>query len=203
MTLTLTSRYIKYVGQWPNVFCITVILPCILNTIWWTSLILWILVQFAMAHWPIFHDLLILSYIPISAFVEVWYENFYECSKVRNRPLFLQDVRQAHPCILDTFLVQILLKLHLLLLERVFLVGGQSNSFIVMSQQKIHLTYENVMGKSWWLQCMFWKTSSLICINYLSRDMTKPTKWLCTHRRLRSAWASTKSDQSLRCALNE
>ena len=29
--------------------------------------------------------------------------------------------------------------------------------------------------------------------------MTKPTKWLCAQRRLRSAWASAKSDQSLRC----
>ena len=26
--------------------------------------------------------------------------------------------------------------------------------------------------------------------------MTKPTKWLCAERRLRSAWASTQSDQS-------
>ena len=32
-----------YVGQWP-IFCGTVILPYIFNTIWWTSLILWILV---------------------------------------------------------------------------------------------------------------------------------------------------------------
>ena len=32
--------------------------------------------------------------------------------------------------------------------------------------------------------------------------MTKPTKWLCTQWRLRSAWASTQSDQSLCCALN-
>ena len=30
---------------------------------------------------------------------------------------------------------------------------------------------------------------------YLSRDMTKPTKWVCAKRRLRSAWASAKSDQ--------
>ena len=30
----------------------------------------------------------------------------------------------------------------------------------------------------------------------LSRDMTKPTKWLCAQRRLRSAWASAQSDQS-------
>ena len=36
----------------------------------------------------------------------------------------------------------------------------------------------------------------------LSRDMTKPTKWVWVQRRLRSAWASPQSDQSLRCALN-
>ena len=34
----------------------------------------------------------------------------------------------------------------------------------------------------------------------ISRDMTKPPKWLCAQRRLRSAWASAQSDQSLRCA---
>ena len=36
----------------------------------------------------------------------------------------------------------------------------------------------------------------------MSRLMTKPTKWLCAQRRLRSAWASAQSDQSLHCALN-
>ena len=35
---------------------------------------------------------------------------------------------------------------------------------------------------------------------YLSRLMTKPTKWLCAQRRLRSAWASAQSDQSTLCA---
>ena len=30
--------------------------------------------------------------------------------------------------------------------------------------------------------------------------MTRPTKWLCARWRLRSAWASTKSDQSSLCA---
>ena len=30
----------------------------------------------------------------------------------------------------------------------------------------------------------------------LSRLMTKPTKWLCAQRRLRSAWAFAQSDQS-------
>ena len=38
---------------------------------------------------------------------------------------------------------------------------------------------------------------------YMSRDMTKPTKWLCAQRRLRSAWASAQSDQSLRCSHEE
>ena len=33
----------------------------------------------------------------------------------------------------------------------------------------------------------------------LSRLVTRPTKWLCAQRRLRSAWASAQSDQSLRC----
>ena len=33
--------------------------------------------------------------------------------------------------------------------------------------------------------------------------MTKPTKWLCAQWRLRSAWASAQSDQSLRCPHEE
>ena len=37
----------------------------------------------------------------------------------------------------------------------------------------------------------------------MSRDMTKPTNWLCAQRRLRSAWASAQSDQSLRCPHEE
>ena len=37
----------------------------------------------------------------------------------------------------------------------------------------------------------------------MSHLMTKPTKWLCTQRRLRSAWASTQSDQSLCCPHEE
>ena len=35
--------------------------------------------------------------------------------------------------------------------------------------------------------------------NNLSHLTTKPTKWLCTQRRLRSAWASAQSDQSSLC----
>ena len=38
-------------------------------------------------------------------------------------------------------------------------------------------------------------------IYYVSHDMTKPAKWVCAQRRLRSAWASAQADQSLRWAL--
>ena len=57
-----------------------------------------------------------------------------------------------------------------------------------------------------------WKVEEYIkfysCVAYellikMSRDMTKPTKWLCAQRRLRSAWASAQSDQSLRCPHEE
>ena len=41
---------------------------------------------------------------------------------------------------------------------------------------------------------------TLIC---MSRDMTKPTKWMCAQRRLRSAWASAQSDKSLHCPHEE
>ena len=40
----------------------------------------------------------------------------------------------------------------------------------------------------------------LTCTN-MSRDTTKPTKWLCAQRRLRSAWTSAQSDQH-RCHKN-
>ena len=33
-------------------------------------------------------------------------------------------------------------------------------------------------------------------------SMTKPTKWMCAQRWLRSAWASAQSDQSLRFMLS-
>ena len=45
----------------------------------------------------------------------------------------------------------------------------------------------------------------MICLKdiQISRDMTKPTKWLCAQRRLRSAWASALSDRSLCCPHKE
>ena len=50
--------------------------------------------------------------------------------------------------------------------------------------------------------CSLWCQSGRRSSLKLSRLMRKPTKWLCTQQRLRSAWASAQSDQSLRCALN-
>ena len=41
-----------------------------------------------------------------------------------------------------------------------------------------------------------WYGMNQISLRYMSRLMTKPTKWLCAKRRLRSAWASAQSDQS-------
>ena len=48
--------------------------------------------------------------------------------------------------------------------------------------------------------CAVWSVFNILA--YMSRDMTKPTKWVCAQRRLRSAWASAQSDQSLHCALS-
>ena len=42
-----------------------------------------------------------------------------------------------------------------------------------------------------WLFC-----ESLLIELHVSRDMTKPTKWVCAQRKLGSAWASAQSDQS-------
>ena len=39
-------------------------------------------------------------------------------------------------------------------------------------------------------------------LTQISKDMTKPTKWVCAQQQHRSAWASAQSDQSLRCAFN-
>ena len=49
----------------------------------------------------------------------------------------------------------------------------------------------------------FWfllkRMSVFISALYMSRLVTKPTKWVCAQQRLRSAWASAQSDQSSLC----
>ena len=50
---------------------------------------------------------------------------------------------------------------------------------------------------------IFWPYRSIVWqLVWKTSLMTKPTMWLCAQRRLRSAWASAQSDQSLRCALS-
>ena len=71
-----------------------------------------------------------------------------------------------------------------------------------------HLEISNKMESFpsyWYIVYMFVYTCTLdIWVRvYMSRDMTKPAKWLCAQRRLRSAWASAQSDQSLRCCPHE
>ena len=44
---------------------------------------------------------------------------------------------------------------------------------------------------------------SACSVFFMSRNMTKPTKWLCAQRRLRSAWASAQSDQSSLCVAKD
>ena len=41
-----------------------------------------------------------------------------------------------------------------------------------------------------------------LCWEHLSCLVTEPIKWLCTQQRLRSAWSSAQSEQSLHWALN-
>ena len=50
-----------------------------------------------------------------------------------------------------------------------------------------------------WLH-RYWLTEKKSQMSHL---MTKLTKWLCAQWRLRSAWASAQSDQSLRCLHEE
>ena len=74
-----------YVGQW-SIFLGTVILPYIFNTVWWTCLIPWILVLI----WAIciswLSDFESFTCFCLLWYVEIWYENICECSKVKNRP---------------------------------------------------------------------------------------------------------------------
>ena len=49
----------------------------------------------------------------------------------------------------------------------------------------------------------FCETNNHVSTLEMSRLVTKPAQWLCAQWRLRSAWASAQSDQSLRCAHEE
>ena len=71
------------------------------------------------------------------------------------------------------------------------------NWYVHVNDEKQHhrkTKLQNTRQTSSWLQ-LSW------CCSYMCRLMTKK-KWLCAQRRLRSAWASAQSDQSLRFPLN-
>ena len=81
------------------------------------------------------------------------------------------------------------------------------STFVVHSLDRIINTYSFYIWNSKTL-AGFCSCSSLNPIwkytpEDISHDMTKPTKWMCTQWRLRSAWASVQSDQSLRCPHEE
>ena len=48
---------------------------------------------------------------------------------------------------------------------------------------------------------LLWLEVVAVMYPHMSCLMSKPTKWLCAQRRLRSAWASAQPDQSSLCAL--
>ena len=76
------------------------------------------------------------------------------------------------------------------------MVSFQHFQVVICSGEPIDLIIINTAAYQSLLCCL-----TVIAWNrQMSRDMTKPTKWLCVHRRLRSVWASTQSDQSSLCA---
>ena len=76
-------------------------------------------------------------------------------------------------------------------------VTEKSNS---SCNKNILKTWQRLGAISQWLNNIEYK--NMKTLQYMSHLMTKQTKWLCSQQRLRSAWASAQSDQSLRCLLN-
>ena len=82
--------------------------------------------------------------------------------------------------------------------------AGQFESYLVTnSWRQVFSSYGSHVSL-WWLKCdCNGHMSSPSVIYYLSSSMTKPTNDLCGQQRLRSAWASHQSDQSLHCPHEE
>ena len=68
------------------------------------------------------------------------------------------------------------------------------------SELECLVTCFSSQGKRVWVFCLMWWLS--VCRLQMSRLMSKPTKWMCAQRRLSLAWASTYSNQNLRCVLS-
>ena len=83
--------------------------------------------------------------------------------------------------------------------------GSRWSLFIFLESSKMHVWYRHrTCNRVTFIQAYpnkLYKKTYHTC--HMSRDMTKPTKWVCAQRRLRSVWASAQSDQSLHCQHEE
>ena len=70
---------------------------------------------------------------------------------------------------------------------------------IIKILKSLCLTTFNCWTQIFYLNAL---NSAFIRWSHMNCIMTKPTKWVCAQQRLRSAWASAQSDQSLCCALS-
>ena len=70
-------------------------------------------------------------------------------------------------------------------------------------QLKNHFQCSHVLDICLKIQCSHVLDICLTIVCTLSRNMTKPTKLVYAQQRLRSAWASAQSDQSLHCPNEE
>ena len=68
--------------------------------------------------------------------------------------------------------------------------------FGIASLPGLYLELEWSSTKMWIFICFSYKVRLEDFTKHMSRDMTKPTKWVCAQRRLKSVWASAQSDQS-------
>ena len=82
-------------------------------------------------------------------------------------------------------------------------------SFALVTNTTYHLLWGNFSPDASAFSCLQtspvwnWLNVYRPCVRSNEPDMTKPTKWLCAQQRLRSAWASAESDQSLHCPHEE
>ena len=85
--------------------------------------------------------------------------------------------------------------------------GSVCNSIVSVPDHCLFIYFEAISGYMSLRHLILLSTFNVFPFQFeyhhqKSHDMTKPTMWLCAQRRLRSAWASAQSDQSLRCAIN-
>ena len=65
------------------------------------------------------------------------------------------------------------------------------------SKRRENQSWRNILFITWMYAVRQVYLRGIVCEVHLSRDMTIPTNWVCAQRRLRSAWASAQSDQTV------